>query len=72
MAEDALDDRRIFDRRKETESPAAVAGENVDLKDAAQQLGPREVSPGRSRRRRRRCGRDRCVRGGGCQYRGEG
>jgi hypothetical protein len=35
VAEDALDDGRILDRRDEAEAATAGARENVDLKDAA-------------------------------------
>jgi hypothetical protein len=41
MAENALDDGRVFDRREEAEPAAAGAREDVDREDAAQQVGPR-------------------------------
>src|SRR6266478_4253770 len=51
VAQDALHNGRVLDRRDETEPTAAGARENVDLKNAAQQVGPRE------RATTRRCGR---------------
>jgi hypothetical protein len=46
MAEDPLDHGRIFDRGNEPQSAAAGAGEDINLEDAPEQVGPREVPAG--------------------------
>ena len=56
VAQDALHNGRVLDRRDETEPTAAGARENVDLKNPAQQVGPRERATTRRRGRRRRRG----------------